>query len=262
MKPILDEILKSTRVRVDDAKKVTDVAVLRERALQRRSTSGSHAFRSSVDRADGLNVIAEFKRASPSRGVINDLADPAATARSYEMAGARAISVLTEPNYFQGSLDDLRAIRAEVSIPVLRKDFMIDEFQIYEAARAGADAILLIAAALNIDELRRFRSIAEDELGMDALIEVHTVEEMEIAAEIDAKLIGVNNRNLHTFQVSLDVSRNLVRSAPIGALLVSESGLKTRDELFELQALGYTAFLIGETLMRSTGSILNREMQL
>ena len=260
MKPILDEILRSTRVRVDKARKVTDVADLRTRALQRISAARRHTFRSSIDRPDGFNIIAEFKKASPSKGVIDDLADPSATARSYELGGARAISVLTEPHYFKGSLDDLRLIRSTVSIPILRKDFIIDEFQIYEAAEAGADAILLIVAALKVDELRRFRSIAEEELGLDALIEVHTVEEMEIAGEIDAKLVGVNNRNLQTFEVSLDVSRNLVRSAPAGAALVSESGLQTRDELSELKSIGYSAFLIGESLMRTSGGILSREL--
>jgi indole-3-glycerol phosphate synthase len=260
MKPILDEILKSTRDRVDEARKATDLADLRTRALRRISTARPHAFRSALDRPDGLNIIAEFKKASPSKGVINEIADPSATARSYELAGARAISVLTEPHYFKGSLDDLRLIRSAVSIPILRKDFIVDEFQIYEAAEAGADAILLIVAALHIDELRRFRSIAEEELGLDALIEVHTVEEMKIASEMDAKLIGVNNRNLKTFDVSLDVSRDLVRSAPAGAMLVSESGLKTRDELLELKSLGYSAFLIGETMMRTSGGILTKEL--
>ena len=260
MRPILDQILRSTRDRVDKAKKATDGADLRTRALQKLSVARPHAFLTSIGQPDGLTIIAEFKRASPSKGVINDLADPSATARSYELAGARAISVLTEPHYFKGSVDDLRLIRSTVSIPILRKDFIIDEFQIYEAAEAGADAILLIVGALNVDELRRFRSIAEEELGMDAVIEVHTVEEMEIAKEIDAKLIGVNNRNLQTFDVSLDVSRNLVAYAPVGAALVSESGLKNRDELLELKCLGYSAFLIGETLMRTSGGVLSKEL--
>jgi len=259
MKPILDEILKSTRARVDDAKRAANVDLLREHALLKRSTARQHSFRSAIARVDGLNIIAEFKRASPSKGVINGLADPVSTTRAYEAAGACAVSVLTEPHFFRGSLDDLRSIRSAVSIPILRKDFIVDEFQIYEAAEAGADAILLIVAALNVEELKRFRSVAEEELGMDVLIEVHTAEEMKIADEIEAKLIGVNNRNLRTFEVSLDVSRDLVKFAPSGAALISESGLKNRDELLELQSLGYSAFLIGETLMRTSGSILTAE---
>jgi indole-3-glycerol phosphate synthase len=170
--------------------------------------------------------------------------------------------VLTEPDYFHGSLEDLRAVRWAVSIPVLRKEFIIDEFQIYEAADAGADAILLIVGALTADKLMRFRSLAETELGMDALVEVHTEDEMAIATKIDATLIGVNNRDLRSLEVSLDVSRRLIELAPEGAILVSESGLKTREELTELQSLGYSAFLIGETLMRTPGSITREEVLL
>jgi indole-3-glycerol phosphate synthase len=215
---------------------------------------------SAVECSDRLNIIAEFKRASPSKGVINDQADPVETARAYTNAGACAISVLTEPDYFQGSLEDLRVIRDAVSIPVLRKDFIVDPFQIYEAAEAGADAVLLIVAALSVEELTGLRSLAQEELGMDALIEVHTAEEMKIANDIDAKLIGVNNRDLRSFKVSLDVSRELIRFAPAGAILISESGLRRRDEIVELQSLGYSAFLIGETLMRTGSGALREEI--
>jgi indole-3-glycerol phosphate synthase len=260
MNSVLNTILKSTRVRVKAAKDATKASELIRQALLRRSTAASHALRSVVETRDRFNIIAEFKKASPSKGVINGSADPAETARSYEAAGACAISVLTEPDYFCGSLEDLHAIRRAVSVPILRKEFIIDEFQIYEAAEAGADAILLIVGALAITDLVRFRSLAEDELGMDALIEVHTEDEMVIAAEIGAKLIGVNNRDLRSLEVSLDVSRELVRSAPEGAVLVSESGLRTREELVELHSLGYSAFLIGETLMRAAGSIARKEV--
>lgn len=260
MKPILDTILESTRIRVDSARRAIDRASLAERAREARSNAPAHAFLSAVARRDRLNIVAEFKKASPSKGVIDDRADPVKTARSYEAAGASAISVLTEPQYFLGSLDDLRSIRGAVSIPILRKDFIIDEYQIYEAAEARADAILLIVAALGVDDLTHFRSLAEDDLGMDALIEVHTESEMETANEIGAQLIGVNNRDLRTFEVSLDVSRRLVDHAPASAVLISESGLKTRGELIELQELGYSAFLIGETLMRDSGSIFGEEV--
>lgn len=259
MSSILDTILESTRKRVAAEKEATDVGSLIAGARRRRTTATAQSLTSAIENRAGLNIIAEFKKASPSRGVIDDSLDPAETARSYETAGAIAISVLTEPDYFRGSLDDLRAIRRAVSVPILRKEFIIDEFQIYEAAEAGADAILLIVAALTAEELVRFRSLAEDELGMDALVEVHTEDEIAIATKIGAKLIGVNNRDLRSLEVSLDVSRRLVRLAPEGAVLVSESGLKTREELTDLQSLGYSAFLIGETLMRTAGSIAREE---
>ncbi len=262
MSSILNTILESTRVRVDSSKRATDVAALHARARRTRSAAQPHAFRTALEVRDGINIIAEFKKASPSKGVINAAADPAETARSYETAGARAISVLTEPHYFHGSLDDLREIRRTVSLPILRKDFIVDEFQIYEAAEAGADAILLIVGALTVDELKRYRLVAEDEFGMDALIEVHTEDEMAIAASIDATLIGVNNRDLRSLDVSLDVSRELVRVAPESALLVSESGITTREQIIELRDLGYSAFLIGETLMRTAGSIAREEILL
>ena len=254
MSSILDTILESTRRRVIAAKSETDIGVLMARAFEVRSTSTRHRFRSAIEK-DGLNIIAEFKRASPSKGAINASADAAETAAMYQSGGARAISVLTEPDYFCGSLDDLKAVRDEVSMPVLRKDFIVDDFQIYESAAAGADAILLSVAALDINDLRRFRSVAND-LGIDALVEVHDEEEMKIAGDIGAGLSGVNNRDLRTFEVSLDVSRKRIGSAPTSSGLVSESGLKSREEIMELRGLGYSGFLIGETLMRGKGSLL------
>jgi len=250
MRTILDEIFDRKRSRVADQRNRVDLAQLAETARAVRSVSRSGMFRAAlVD--SGVNIIAEFKRASPSKGVINDSSDPADVASQYELAGARAISVLTEEDFFMGSLEDLRKAREAVSLPILRKDFIFDEFQIYEAAAAGADAILLIVSSLDADRLRQLRLLAEDELGMDALVEVHTADEMAIAADVGAKLIGVNNRNLKTFEMSLDVSRELVKLKPSDATLVAESGLRTRDDLIELRSLGYSAFLIGETLMRS-----------
>ena len=161
------------------------------------------------------------------------------------------MSVLTEEDHFKGSLDDLRAVRAAVDLPILRKDFFFDEFQIYEAAAAGADAILLIAAILGDDKIERMRTVAEDELGIDALIEVHTLDELERVKSIGAKLIGVNNRDLRSFHVTLDVSRDLIKRSPDDAIMIAESGLQTPEELQELHALGYSGFLIGETLMRT-----------
>jgi len=158
--------------------------------------------------------------------------------------------VLTEENYFAGALDDLLAVRAQVSVPILRKDFVVDEWQVYESAAAGADALLLIVAALDDDTLGRLLRLTEEDLGMDALVEVHTREEMDRAVAHGAKLIGVNNRDLRTFDVSTETSLQLARFAPAAAVLVSESGL-TPDEVPKLRAAGYSGFLIGETLMRS-----------
>jgi indole-3-glycerol phosphate synthase len=251
MRTILDKIFEAKRLRVDETKRAKDLVRLSETAREFRSRSTPSRFRAALENRDRTNIIAEFKKASPSKGLINELLEPAVAAQRYENGGACAISVLTEEDFFNGSLDDLRAVREAVSLPILRKDFIFDEFQLYEAAEAGADAILLIVAALKPETLRHLIHLAERELGMDALVEVHTREEMEIATGIGATLIGVNNRDLHTFEVSLEVSRELIRHAPTGATLISESGLQDREQLTELKELGYAGFLIGETLMRS-----------
>lgn len=248
---ILDKIFSDKRSRVDAAKRASDPAALRESALEARSKRGEHRFRDALSDRSNINIIAEFKKASPSKGVINNGVDPAEVARQYATGGAAAMSVLTEEDHFKGSLDDLRAVRAAVGLPILRKDFIFDEFQIYEAAASGADAILLIAAMLQNGEIERLRMIAEDELGIDALVEVHTVDELNRVAGTGANLIGVNNRDLKTFNVSLEVSCQLIRHAPESAMMVTESGLQTREDIIELHGLGYSGFLIGETLMRT-----------
>lgn len=240
---ILEKIIEAKRTRVEAAKKKHDFRNVQAKAQP-------HRLLNALLERSGPKIITEFKRASPSKGVINDRLDPATTAISYEKGGASAISVLTEEDFFGGSLDDLKAVRAAVSVPILRKDFVIDEYQIYEAAAAGADAILLIASALEIVELKGLYSIAYN-LNLDVLVEVHDEAELEVAAAIGSKIIGVNNRNLHTFDVSLDVSRRLAKIAPTDAVLVTESGLRTREEITELHELGYTGFLIGEALMRA-----------
>lgn len=210
----------------------------------------SQRFRQSLLR-QGINIIAEFKRRSPSKGVIRADADLKQIVSSYEAGGAAAISVLTEEDYFSGSLDDLRAVKQLVDLPVLRKDFVFDEYQVYESAAAGADAVLLIVAALDDEKLASLRRLVEDDLGMDALVEVHTREEMKRALACGANLIGVNNRNLHTFEVSLDTSESLAIEARAETVLVSESGLKTAADIARLIEVGYQGFLIGESLMRS-----------
>ncbi len=245
---ILSEIIASKRLRVEAAKRALSLKELRLMALGARADESPNALRDALRGAE-VNIIAEFKRRSPSKGMIRDNADAASIARSYESAGAAAISVLTEEDYFAGSLEDLRAVRQAVSIPLLRKDFIFDEYQVYEAAVAGADALLLIVAAVDDETLAQLLRFTEG-LGMDALVEVHNREEMERAVAHEAKLIGINNRNLRTFNVSTEASVELAPLAPADTVLVSESGL-TPDEVQKLHAAGYRGFLVGETLMRA-----------
>ena len=247
---ILAEIIERKQQQLAASKQASALETLHDAALTARRDAIAHALRNALS-SDGLNIIAEFKRRSPSKGVIREAADPTQIARDYASAGAVAISVLTEENYFDGSLDDLRAIRSAVDLPLLRKDFIFDDYQVYEAAAAGADAILLIVAALDDSRLSSLRDIAEDKLGIDALVEVHDEAEMKRAAECGAKLIGVNNRDLRTFEVSLNTSLKLAERAPVDAVLISESGLKTNEDLLRLKQAGYQGFLIGESLMRA-----------
>lgn len=198
----------------------------------------------------GISVIAEIKKASPSRGLLAANFDPPAIARSYESGGAAAVSVLTDAPNFQGSLEDLAAARSAIRIPVLRKDFTIAPVQILEAAASGADAILLIAAILTDAELREFRELAES-LGMAALAEVHDAEELKRTADSGARIIGVNNRDLRTFEVSLDTSLRLAPLMPAGALRVAESGIHSSTDVQTLKQAGFNAFLVGERLMKA-----------
>lgn len=201
-------------------------------------------------RAPGVSLIAECKKASPSRGVLRNGYDAAAQAGIYEQNGARAISVLTDIKYFQGSLDDLVAVRAAVTLPVLRKDFLFDPYQILESRAAGADAILLIVSLLPGGRLRRLREEAEA-LGMQALVEVHTAEEAERAVASGARIIGVNNRDLATFEVDVETTGRLREAIPADCILVSESGIREESDVRRLAALGADAMLVGERLMRT-----------
>jgi indole-3-glycerol phosphate synthase len=204
-------------------------------------------------------VIAEIKKASPSRGVLCSDFEPAKIARGYRKAGARALSVLTDEQFFQGALEDLKQAKAASSLPVLRKDFTLSEYHLYEAAAAGADAVLLIAAILEPADLERFIVLA-GELGLDALVEVHNAEELHAAIGAGAKLIGVNNRDLRTFEVTLETSLRLIDSIPDDAVAISESGLRTAEDLRRLRAAGFDAFLIGERFMaeQDPGAALER----
>lgn len=219
-------------------------------ALERRAAAAwprGPEFEATL-RADGPRVIAECKRRSPSRGVLAPDYDPVAIATRYEQGGAAAISVLTEPSFFDGSLAHLTAVRAAVNLPLLRKDFIVDEYQLFEARAAGADAALLIVAALAQADLVRLQARAWD-LGLAALVEVHDDEELQRAVDAGARVIGVNNRNLRTLAVDTAASYRLAAMMPAGVTAVSESGLKTGADLEALAAAGYRAFLIGERFM-------------
>ncbi len=251
----LTKILEKRRARVSKDFVNIPTENLRREAFEKRANSDLYRLQKALENAEKINIIAEFKRISPSKGVINIDAKAKEIAQLYFENGAAAISVLTEPDFFGGSFEDLKTVVAATNnrIPVLCKDFIIDKRQIFQSAIAGASAILLIVAAFpetEIDKLNRLFDLAE-ELGLDVLVEVHTLEELKIAEQIGAKIVGVNNRNLQTFQVSLETSAALVKSAPKDAILISESGLQTREDILRLKNLGFRGFLIGETLMRS-----------
>jgi indole-3-glycerol phosphate synthase len=247
----LTKIIERKRVRLAEAKAARPPEDVRREALAARAGARPHALRGAVEDAGRVNVIAEFKRASPSKGEIRAGASAAETAIAYERGGAAAVSVLTEEDYFRGSLRDLAEVRASTRLPVLRKDFVFDEYQVYESAAAGADALLLIVAALDDATLAALLRLTEDEMGMDALVEVHTAEELGRASGAGARLVGVNNRDLRTFEVSLETSVALAALAPAGTLLVSESGLRDAADVERLRVCGFSAFLVGETLMRA-----------
>jgi len=202
-----------------------------------------------LSRPGSVNIIAEAKKASPSKGVIRQDFDPVAIARTYADNGACAVSVLTEEHFFQGRLEYLAQIRRDVDIPLLRKDFIINSYQVYEARAAGADAFLLIAAVLDSAQLRTLISLGTS-LGMHALVEVHTGEELVSALKADPTIIGINNRNLNTFETTLETTLKLRPLVPDGIVTVSESGIATPDNIRRLRSCGIDAFLIGETLMR------------
>jgi len=243
---LLATIVAATRRIVEVRSERESIAAVAARAEATPPASGR--FHEALERRDRLNVIAECKRRSPSRGVLRADYDAVAIARGYEQAGAAAISVLTEPTFFDGSLDDLVRVRAAVQVPVLRKDFIVSEYQLFEAKAAGADAVLLIVAALSPEELRSLRAKAAG-LGLDALVEVHNQEELIVAIDAGATIVGVNNRNLRTLAVDVHASEDLAARMPKGVLSISESGLKSAEDLRRLRALGYQAFLIGERFM-------------
>jgi len=244
----LPEILAHTRVVVESAKAEADYAALERAAAAHTPRGFAAALRAKAVR--GPAVIAELKKASPSKGLIRAEFDAAALAVELEAAGADVLSVLTDEKFFQGSLENLRRASAAVKIPCLRKDFMVDEFQVLEARANGADAILLIMAALEDAELKTLREAAR-KFELDVLCEVHDAEELERALALDCECVGVNSRDLKTFSVSLERAVELAQWLPKSAVRVAESGIKGREEVDRLRAGGYDAFLIGETLMRA-----------
>lgn len=243
---LLATIVAATR-RIVEVREASEPRADLERRASHRSMRPA-AFQAALSRPDRVNVIAECKRRSPSRGVLCPVYDPAAIASAYADAGAAAISVLTEPTFFDGALEHLEAVRAVVAVPVLRKDFIVTEYQLLEARAAGADAVLLIVAALRPIELKVLHDHAA-QLGLDVLVEVHDATELAIAVDAGARVIGVNNRNLRTLQVDVSASEDLIGRIPPDIVAVTESGLKTAADVVKLRNLGYRAFLVGERFM-------------
>ena len=243
---LLEAIVAATRHEVTRREQRVELDAL-ERAAARRSPRAA-AFRAGLTAPGGFNVIAECKRRSPSRGVLRADYRPERIAREYETSGAAAISVLTEPAFFDGALRHLEAVRAAVALPLLRKDFIVSRYQLAEARAAGADAALLIVAALADEQLRSLLRAAM-EYGLAALVEVHDRAELARALEAEADIVGVNNRNLRTLEVDLDASHALIAEMPPAVVSVAESGLRRRADLAALRQAGYDAFLVGESFM-------------
>jgi indole-3-glycerol phosphate synthase len=241
---VLDSIIEG--VREDLAARRGSLGALHERIDAQAPALDAHSFLS----RDEMNVIAEVKRSSPSKGNLAPISDPAALAEKYQEAGAAVVSVLTEQRRFGGSLADLDAVRSRIEIPVLRKDFMVDEYQFLEARAHGADIVLLIVAALSKSQLKDFYDLAT-ELGMASLVEVHTRSELESAMEISPRIVGVNSRNLKTLEVSASVFEELIPTIPSSVIRVAESGISTRADVAQAQKAGATAILVGESLVKS-----------
>lgn len=247
MPSILDEIVAYKREFVAECRRRIPLQTLKEQAA---AGSGERCFMRALQNADGIALIAEVKKASPSKGLIRADFDPVEIAVTYEANGARAVSVLTDERYFGGSACALTQVRQAIDLPILRKDFTVDPYQIYEARVVGADAILLIVSILSADRLKDYVGLAHS-LSLDALVEVHTEDELETAlTAAGAQVIGVNNRDLRTFETDLSVTERLIGQVPEGVVVVSESGIHTREDVVRLREAGADAVLVGEGLMR------------
>ena len=244
---VLDRILESRRAEVEHRKKVLPETALKYGV---KAATPLRDFTGALTRP-GINIMAELKPASPSRGVLREPFDPVALAQSLEAAGAAALSVLTEPEFFRGSLKNLRDARKSIQLPVLRKDFIFDPWQVWEARANDADSFLLIVATLRDDLLKELILLGR-ELGMEPLVEIHTREELDRAIAAEACIIGVNNRNLKTLEVRTETSFELVDHIPESCIAISESGIRTNGELVKLRAAGFDAFLVGTRLMLSS----------
>jgi indole-3-glycerol phosphate synthase len=242
----LETVVERTRAEIEARRQQVPAAALEARlGPARRGRPFSEAL---ID--EGISLIAEMKRASPSRGPIRPEATVADVVSAYQLAGASAVSVLTEPNWFGGSLDDLVEARAACDLPLLRKDFVVDEYQLLEARVAGADAVLLIVAALERGRMEELMGAASD-LGLDVLVEVHDEKEVETAVESGAELIGINNRDLHSLEVDLETTFELLADVPAGTVVVAESGITENEDVERLERAGVDAILVGEALMRA-----------
>ncbi len=245
---ILTKIVEKKREEVSIARDRCPMGGLKKKA---ESVGLSSSFKKSISRPGHINLIAEVKRSSPSKGIIRSDFNPTQIAWEYQAAGASAISVLTDERFFDGKLSYVKMIKERVIIPILRKDFIIDEYQIYESVVGGADAILLIARLLTQEELTKFTDIARG-LGLSCLVEVHNEEEIEKALNSKATIIGINNRDLSTFNVDFSTTERLIRMIPEDRVKVSESGIETYEQVMFLKSLGINAVLVGETLLRAS----------
>ena len=255
MKDVLEKIVAHKRIEVEKQKKRRSINEICQ-LLEKKSVE-VRSLKSALENSDS-GIIAEFKRRSPSKGWINQLADVETITKSYELSGAAALSVLTDEKYFGGTLADLQTATKNVKIPVMRKEFIVDEYQILQARLSGASAILLIAAALTVEESLRFTRFAK-QLNLDVLLELHSEKEIEYVSS-ENRIIGVNNRNLGTFVVDLEKSHKMIELLPKDAVLVSESGISNPETVKELRKAGYRGFLIGENFMKTDnpGSCLNK----
>ena len=242
---ILDQIVAHKRKELESLKEAVPLAALKERL---KNLEDLRDFKDALTKSKDISLIAEIKKASPSAGVIRNNVDPLRIGRLYENLGAAAISVLTDQHFFQGTLASMKEVKQSVSIPVLRKDFIIDPYQIYEARAFGADAVLLIVAILPDDDLRAFLGLCK-ELGLGTLVEAHTKQERDRAVDAGAEVIGINNRDLKTFTVDLSTTLDLASGMPEQTLCVSESGIKTRDDIKCLKEAGVDAVLVGTAFM-------------
>jgi indole-3-glycerol phosphate synthase len=243
---ILDEIIAYKKQELADTKRRVPLSEVKAKAADANPVRG---FEQALSKGEEIRLVAEVKKASPSKGVIREDFDPVDIARTYARSGAACLSVLTEKKYFQGRLEYLGDIRQAVDLPLLRKDFIIDDYQIFEARAAGADAILLIAACLERRQIEDFINRAK-EIGLDVLVESHVYNELDRALLAGATLVGINNRDLQNFSVSLQTTLDLLKDIPEDRIVVSESGIKTRQDVLTLQQAGVDAILVGESLMR------------